>query len=63
MTQETPGMYAIADPDYPQVKIKDITICRQDDKSVWVQMDDGEGAQFSDESIYKALKKYYDDNF
>ena len=57
------GMYLTTDPNYPQVKIGDFTICRQDEKSVWIQTTDGEGASFPDAMIEKAIKAFYDSNF
>lgn len=57
------GMYEVADPTYPQVKVGDFTICRQDEKSVWIQTEDGEGAQFPDELFEKAILEFYQANF
>lgn len=57
------GMYEVDDPAYPQVKIGKYTICRQDDESVWIQTDDGEGAQFSDVSFFTAVDEFYRANF
>lgn len=57
------GMYEVADPEYPQVKVGKYTIFRHDEKSVWIQTDDGEGGQFSDESFLAAIDAYYRDNF
>lgn len=57
------GMYKVADPVYPKVKVGKYTICRQDEKSVWIQTDDGEGGQFADESFFSAIDDYYEANF
>jgi hypothetical protein len=58
-----PGMYEVNDPSYPQVKTGEYTICRQDDKGVWIQKADGEGASFSDAAFSAAIKEFYDKNF
>jgi hypothetical protein len=57
------GMYEVADPTYPQVKVGNFTICRQDDKSVWIQTEEGEGAQFPDDLFEKAISEFYCENF
>lgn len=57
------GMYEVADPAYPQVKVGKYTICRQDEKSVWIQTDDGEGGQFPDEAFFAVVDAFYRYNF
>ena len=57
------GMYQITNDAYPKVKIGIYTICRQDERSVWIEKDDGEGAQFSDDSFFKAIDEFYKENF
>lgn len=57
--QPSAGMYAVFDPNYPQVKVGRFTICRQDATSVWVQTDEGEGAQFPDDQFERALNAFF----
>lgn len=57
------GMYAVNDPSYPQVKVGDFTICRQDDQSVWIQREGGEGGQFSDAAFSDALEAFWREHF
>jgi hypothetical protein len=57
------GMYEVVDPTYPQVKIGNFTICRQDDNSVWICCEDGEGAQFPDKEFEAAISKFYNERF
>jgi hypothetical protein len=57
------GMYAVADPNYPQVKVGDLTICRQDSKNVWIQHESGEGAAFPDTLFGPALLGFYNKHF
>ena len=57
------GMYEISNKSYPKIKIGKYTICRQDNRSVWIQTEDGEGGQFSDESFLKTIDVYYKTNF
>jgi hypothetical protein len=49
--------------DDRQLKVGRYTIGRHDDKSVFIQTDDGEGGQFSVESFSKAIAAYYEDHF
>lgn len=60
---EALGMYAIVDPAYPRVTVGKYTICRQDENSVWIDHEDGEGAQFSNDTFEKAIAAFYDANF
>ena len=58
------GMYAInEDPMFHRVKIGEFTICRQDDKSLWIQDESGEGGQFKEESLAEVIRKYYKEHF
>ena len=57
------GMYAVADPTYPQVQVGELTICRQDDSSVWIQRECGEGGQFSDVAFSAALEAFWKEHF
>jgi hypothetical protein len=59
MKTKEPGMYACNDPRYPQVHVEEFLICRQDDNSVWIQTDDGEGCQFSDELFGTFIRNFY----
>ena len=61
--ERSAGMYEVSDPTYQQVKVGKYTICRQDEKSVWIQTDDGEGGQFSDEAFFAAVDAFYRANF
>lgn len=64
MSEERPaGMYEVADPTYPRVKVGKYTICMQDEKSVWIQTDDGEGGRFSDSAFFAAVDEFYRANF
>ena len=58
-----PGMYAAANPSYPQVKVGNFIICRQDETSVWIQLDSGEGGQFSDEVFSLAIDTFFRSHF
>jgi hypothetical protein len=58
-----PGMYAVHNPAYPQVKIGDFTVCRQDDSSVWIQRDGGEGGQFTDDIFAASLETFWKKHF
>lgn len=57
------GMYAMHDPAYHQVAVGQFTICRQDNNSIWIQRQDGEGAQFSDSLFESAIKEFYEKHF
>lgn len=57
------GMYEMGNPNYPKVKVGEYTICRQDENSVWIQREDGEGGQFSDSKFVLAIDKFYQENF
>lgn len=43
----------MSDIAFYRVKVGEFTICRMDDNSLWIQKDDGEGGQFSDDSFEK----------
>jgi len=57
------GMYEIGNPTYPQVRVGQFVICRQDDKSVWIAHDDGEGGQFKDALFEAALLEFWHKHF
>lgn len=61
--EKVAGMYAVSDPSYPQVKVGRFTICRQDDVSVWIQNEDGEGCQFSDTLFEAAILDFWRKHF
>ncbi len=61
--KKTAGMYEIDEGTIPVVKIGKYRICRQDDKSVWIQHETGEGAQFADDMLEAVIEKFYRDNF
>ena len=63
MSKKEAGMYACADPDYPQVRVRDFVICRQDENSVWIQTDDGEGAAFDDCLFAVFLREFFEKHF
>lgn len=63
MSCEKLGMYEVFNNEYPKIVVGDFSICKQDEKSVWIQHRSGEGAQFANEKFEKAIKKFYDDNF
>ncbi len=58
-----PGMYEVDNPAYPKVQVGKYTICRQDENSVWIQRDGGEGGQFRDDNFERAIENYFNDNF
>lgn len=62
MTKEA-GMYAVHDKSYPQVKIGKYTICRQNEKKVWIEVEDGEGGAFPDDIFEKAIKAFFNNHF
>jgi hypothetical protein len=53
------GMYG----ETPRVQVGKFSICRQDDKSVWIQKDDGEGGQFPDTAFEEAIETFYNERF
>ena len=58
------GMYAVNNPDYPQVKVGNFTICRQNDEGVWIQREDtGEGGEFRDAVFGPILAQFWKENF
>lgn len=59
MADKKVGMYG----ETPRIKIKDLTICRQGDNSVWIEEDGGEGGEFNDELFCPVLRKFYDEHF
>lgn len=69
MTTETTdkplaGMYAVNDPRYPQVKVGNFIICRQNNDGVWMQREDtDEGGEFCDSVFEPALAEFWKENF
>lgn len=58
------GMYAMfSNKDFPQVKVGKYTICRQNDKQIWIQEDDAEGGAFLDEMFEKAIEDFFNKHF
>jgi len=57
------GMDRVFDEDYPKVTVGEFTICKQDDTSVWIQTESGEGGQFSNALFEEAVRKFYKENF
>lgn len=53
------GMYG----ETPRVKVGPFSICRQNDNSVWIECEDGEGAQFSDKLFEQAIRDFYGKHF
>ncbi len=59
-TQRKPvGMYG----DTPRVQIGKYSICRQGEKSVWIECDDGEGGEFQDDLFEKFIDEFYNRHF
>ena len=57
------GMYRALDEDYPKGIVGKYTICRMDDKGVWIQHESGEGAEFPDALFESAVEAFYDKHF
>lgn len=58
------GMYAVHDPCYPQVKVGNFIICRQNDNGVWIQREDTEeGGEFRDSVFEPFLAQFWKENF
>jgi hypothetical protein len=53
------GMYG----ETPRVDVGEFSICRQDENSVWIEHESGEGAQFPDEIFEKFLEGFYNKHF
>ena len=47
----------------PSVKAGKFTICRQDEKGVWIETDEGEGGAFPDELFEKAIEEFFNKYF
>jgi hypothetical protein len=56
---ESLGMYG----DNPKVTIGKFTITRQAEKRIWIEIDSGEGSEFSEDKLAAHIEKYYNDNF
>ena len=66
------GMYAVNNPDYPQVKvfyksfvrIGNFTICQQNEHGVWIQRGDTEeGGEVHDSVFEPFLAQFWKENF
>jgi hypothetical protein len=58
------GMYALCeDENYHRVKVGKYTICRQDDKSVWIAKENCESGQFWDDKFEQCIETFFEDNF
>lgn len=57
------GMY----DEMPKVKIGKYSIClmsnSEDNKSVWIVHDDGEGGEFRIDLLENVIEKFYNDHF
>ena len=53
------GMYG----ETPRVKVGKYTICRQDESSVWIEHESGEGAQFPDDLFEECIHDFYSSHF
>ena len=61
--EQSVGMYEIGNKDWPQIKVGGFVIALQDDNSVWIQEEDGDGGQFSNESFEEIISEFYNKNF
>ena len=59
MTIQPIGMYG----ETSRVKVGDFEICRQTDKSIWIEHEDGEGGEFSEAEFANAIKKFFNLHF
>ena len=60
IVNELVGMYAMyEDENYHRVKVCKYTICRQDDKSVWIEKENGESWQFWDDKFEKCIEQFF----
>ena len=58
------GMYAVSNPDYPQVKVGNFIICRQNEQGVWIQREDtGEGGEFNDSIFEPFMAQFWKEHF
>lgn len=53
----------VAGKEYGSVVVGKYTIAELDDESVWISFEDGEGGQFSIETLEAAIAAYYQENF
>jgi len=56
------GMYG----DTPRVKVGKFTICKQDDKGIWIQDEGpngGEGGAFPNELFEKCIEEFFNKHF
>jgi len=45
------------------IKIGKYILSRFDDETIWVQFEDGEGGQFSEEKLEETISAFYKENF
>ena len=58
------GMYSVDNPAYPQVKVGNFTICRQNESGVWIQREDtDEGGEFDDSLFEPTLDEFWKEHF
>jgi len=57
------GMYAMHDMKPGTLKVGPYTLCRQSEGKIWIQMEDGEGGEFSEGALMDAIKIFYDEHF
>lgn len=56
------GMYQVDNPGYPKVVVGHMVILKHNDDSVWIEdrsPDGGEGGQFQNELVEKALAEFF----
>ena len=58
-TRKPVGMYG----ETPKVKVGKFSICRQDGKSVWIELENGEGGSFSDDLFGKSIEEFFNKHF
>jgi hypothetical protein len=52
-----------APEEIPRITIGALTICKQTSGNLWIEQEDGEGSEFSENMLEKVLRKFYDDNY
>ena len=57
------GMYNVNNEDAKKIVVGKFTIIRHTENSIWIQTDDGEGAEFGYKSFERCIQKFFDDNF
>jgi len=55
---------SIQSGDFQCVRVGKYTICRgPDEKGIWIQAEDGDGGEFSEESFEAVVDVFYRENF